>query len=673
MSGKRRQRDSLAPSLFPFLAVLLCTMGALVLLLMLIVSDAQVKANEVERLVTEQKDEFEAVAQAKIRTQKKQFEDTQFELEQKRLSIQAFEEHIAELTDELERLGQSIVLAKDESSDAEQKQRNAERMSELEKQLAEAKERLAQQLEKPTGDKPVFAVIPYEGPHGTHRRPIYLECTASGVRIQPDGVLLSLEHLSPPYGPGNPLDSALRAIRSEFKPANGAITRTAYPLLLVRPSGITTYAMARAALGGWDDQFGYELIDEDLELVFPSSVPGLVEKITKAIEIAQQRQQALVQAMPRKYQRLDALGSLTSQANGEGRLGGSPNYAGTGDGRRNSDSSGSGGASADGYPRKATNSLGAANAAGGARGTGSTSSNRYGIDSPYSDLTDGLESRVAGVDSEDFLGVGGQLDSFVSETERSNAGSSFFDTGNGSRGGEGATSANSDVRASSSFAGNSSATTGGSSATAGAQATSSLQMGNSNSQSGPGGGAAAAMMGHGAQTAFNPGGQASSKSSSSNASESSQASPLGLNVDFGKTENAKPVAATRGRNWAWRDGPRTQTPVVRNLYLHCFDDRWVLLPENGDLKQATTVLFAGTPEDRAVVLAKAVMKRVDEWGLALLGGYWKPVLVVDVAPKAAWRYNQLVRLLEGSGIEIRKRTKTASNPGSASGTNGSSR
>ena len=51
-----RRSESLAPSLFPFLAVLLCTMGALVLMLLLLVVGAQSTAKEVAEKI---EDEFE--------------------------------------------------------------------------------------------------------------------------------------------------------------------------------------------------------------------------------------------------------------------------------------------------------------------------------------------------------------------------------------------------------------------------------------------------------------------------------------------------------------------------------------------------------------------------------------------------------------------------------------
>lgn len=98
-----------------------------------------------------------------------------------------------------------------------------------------------------------------------------------------------------------------------------------------------------------------------------------------------------------------------------------------------------------------------------------------------------------------------------------------------------------------------------------------------------------------------------------------------------------------------------QTPVVRSIHLHCFADRWILLPDDGNPAKGITIDFDQPPEARAVSLAKAVSKRVDSWGLALTGGYWRPVLVVDVTPNAKWRYEQLQQLMDGSGIEIQLR------------------
>ncbi len=114
-------------------------------------------------------------------------------------------------------------------------------------------------------------------------------------------VFIGLKDLRPPYGPGNPLDAALRAARTYYSPDGAALNAAAYPLLVVRSSGIRTYALARMAMAGWDDQFGYELIEDDMELDFPPSETRLGKELERTLATARDRQAALVMAMPGRY------------------------------------------------------------------------------------------------------------------------------------------------------------------------------------------------------------------------------------------------------------------------------------------------------------------------------------------------------------------------------------
>ncbi|MEC8557833.1 MAG: hypothetical protein VXZ82_22745 [Planctomycetota bacterium] len=676
MSAARRKREQLAPSLFPFLAVLLCTMGALVLLLMLIVSDAQVTAKEVAQVAKQRREELQSLADAKLRAQQKQLDDQRFKLEQKRLMLQHYEEHIDELTAELTELFEAIHLAQSSVKTEQEKQEQREKLTELEKQLADAKEKLAQQLDKPDGDKPVFAVIPYEGRNGTHRRPIYLECRADGLLVQPESILVTLENLQPPYGPGNPLDAVLRTIRNEYKPKSGAITRTAYPLLLVRPSGVRTYALARAALSSWDDQFGYELIDNDLDLVFPQGEPGLKEKLASTIELARQRQSALARAMPRKYQPLQGGSGRTGGSGGRGDDAITSLPGGTRHSSGNVRSGNSLGLSENGSFLR----IGAPNLAGAAildrRSPGGE--NRQGSGSLPKDLLHASQSTVWGnsgssTGPSSFFGdpsssladlnlgagqQGGKGSADRSESGAAESGSygraESYEAPGIEPGGTGDSGQTPSLE---SFVAQGSGASGGSSETRSANNATGSGPSQSSNSGDPGqtgsGSAAASMMGQ-SMSGSSPG------FSTSNPDKDPASVPqLSLSVEYDKSKQADPVAARRGRNWAWRDGPRTQTPVVRKVHLHCFVDSWVLLPENGDVNLAVTIPFRGTPEQRAVVLAKAIIDWVDSWGLALAGGYWKPVLIVDVAPQAAWRFDQLKRLMEGSGLEIKLRNGTA--------------
>jgi len=46
---------------------------------------------------------------------------------------------------------------------------------------------------------------------------------------------------------------------------------------------------------------------------------------------------------------------------------------------------------------------------------------------------------------------------------------------------------------------------------------------------------------------------------------------------------------------------------------------------------------------------------VERWGMAVAGGYWKPVLRVSVAPDAEDRFYELSVLLHNSGFDVQRR------------------
>lgn len=671
MSGSRRHRDSVSPSLFPFLAVLLCTMGALVLILMLVVAGAQADAQQTARQVEERFEEVESQLQLASYSHEKQLKQGQIQLEKKRLALQHLEQHIQELLAELEQLQRTAELAQsDMLSDKSADEARGREISELEQQLLDAKQELIKQkLEKPKGDKPIFAIIPYAGPNGTYRRPIYLECREDRLLIQPEGIALSAEDLQPPYGPGNPLDAALRIIRTQYVPANHAVTSTAYPLLVVRPSGIRTYTMARAAMSGWDDQFGYELIGEELELTFPEGDPGLKNKIVQALELARQRQAALVMAMPKMYRQFSDSEPLRG-GNGNG-LGG-PGYgggAGSGSASPSSGSRGGFAARGDMQPGDAFGENSPADALGGG-GFGTT-----GIDAagPEQHLAD--RDRLA---AEQLRGSSPQGSYFGSATGEQASHLGFGDSSgnynqNGSAQRDGA--AGGDNSAAGSAQSGSDGSSGGRTSTengsyAGSQGGSQMNLsgsqmempgqnplaGSANSSTGSQGTASQNTSPNQATTSQ---ATASSATSSASAGDSNSAGPPNPSLQFDATrrqESTAPVASQRGRGWAWSKGPPTQTPVARAIRLQCLPDRWVVLPDSPSSREGPKeILFDVPPQARAEKLAKVIADRVDGWGLALSGGYWKPILEVEVAPGAGWRYDQLQQLLEGSGLEVHQR------------------
>ena len=176
----------------------------------------------------------------------------------------------------------------DRQNSSELRANDPARIQELKDQIEKQKLRLAEAIAERKDQTPAFSIIPYEGANRTTRRPVYLECTAQGVVIQPEGVLVSIEDLGPTHGPGNPLDAALRVLRNAYQSRDAiyGITIPPYPLLLVRPEGIASYALARSAMSGWDDQVGYELMDAQMELAFPEGIPELKNDLVRALGVA---------------------------------------------------------------------------------------------------------------------------------------------------------------------------------------------------------------------------------------------------------------------------------------------------------------------------------------------------------------------------------------------------
>ena len=188
-----------------------------------------------------------------------------------------------------------------------------------------AQQQLAQAHQTAASRRRSYAIVPYEGPNQTRRQPIYLECRADAVILQPEGIRLTESDFEGPLGPGNPLAVALRAAREhllarrDFDPQVGE----PYPLLLVRPEGINAYYAARAAMKSWGFDFGYELIDDGWKLAYPPPDPRLAEVLRQVIATARVNQARLVAAAPREYGSRSKVAYRASADGGFVREGGS--------------------------------------------------------------------------------------------------------------------------------------------------------------------------------------------------------------------------------------------------------------------------------------------------------------------------------------------------------------
>lgn len=362
----RVRRQTIGVALFPFLAVLICTMGALIVLLVMMVANAGVEAKQVLAAHSESTAEAAAEEQAlrerhedavwrREILEAQRHEKTQ-QLADRRQALAHLEDHIRRLEEQARQL---LARAKeidkgDQLRDQDLAAARAE-LTRLHDEIAKKSAELAKIQEQQKKADGWYALIPYDGPNGTRRRPVYIECTREGVILQPEGVVLTPQDFNGSLGPGNPLDAALRATREHLAKASGGKIGEAYPLLVVRPDGIIAYNVARAAMRSWEDEFGYELVSDDKKLVFGPADPALSDLLLETIAVARQRQEAFVAAMPRRYNDSEPLTSFAPEAMPEyesqieaGAAGGSGLGSGSGAGRQTL-GGGSSGAIAGGF------------------------------------------------------------------------------------------------------------------------------------------------------------------------------------------------------------------------------------------------------------------------------------------------------------------------------------
>ncbi len=630
MSKRSRRGNDYAPSTFPFLAVLLCVIGALVLLLVINVTNSRASArNQVQSELTE------AIEEAKERSDYlvSISEELQARRQQVGKQIELRRSELARAEDHIERLEKDLLEAQarlekleDMQESSELKANDPARIQELKDQIEAQKLRLAEAIAERKDQTPAFSIIPYEGANRTTRRPVYLECTAQGVVIQPEGVLVSIEDLGPPHGPGNPLDAALRVLRNAYQSRDAiyGITIPPYPLLLVRPEGIASYALARSAMSGWDDQFGYELIDAQMELAFPDGIPELKTDLVRALGVAKDRQRALVAALPAKYSR-NPFATKTEET---------------------WDS-----IDAD-LARGANRSESIARGSQVGKDSGIEQDRRWEMieQLPASSLgrsdSNGSSSGLMPAGKE--LGSGGSGVGSTVEAETSTA------QGDGSRGDR----SGSEGTGSEGTQGGGSQVEGSMSPTSGGARSSSNRF--SASSSGSSGGSASleqspedeqmqrAMQEQAIKQQAGeslPGSRASSASSAS-AGESKKKTS-------GADSDLKPISLTAGKDWATSRMDNRSTPVSRPIRIIVLQDRWLMCSEGQDWKYDAEISLEQGPQAASAELQESIRDRVESWGLSLPGGYWVPSLSVQAAADAEQSLLRMQRLLEGSGVIIK--------------------
>jgi hypothetical protein len=327
----RRSKETLAVQLFPFLAVLVCTMGSLIFLLLVITREIrqravafaayqQAQSDDANKAIpvlpvmsipnpepppieifqtpdpepVSSHDDAYAAALAERERElsnlkanwrvKANLLGTERDQQRNLLSdhkslVEASAEKIAALQAEVKRLELELSRLAGETAASEETTDSTDRII-LEQQIALMKKRLrAAQVADATTSNDQFQVVPFDPQTGTNRRPILIECTAAGIRFMPEDILITADDMQGFNFKVNPLAVGTGALINYWtawnrKQRQPQIEPEPYVLLLVRPDGVYSYYVAMKMLEPIRTAQGYELIEESTALNLPEVDPG---------------------------------------------------------------------------------------------------------------------------------------------------------------------------------------------------------------------------------------------------------------------------------------------------------------------------------------------------------------------------------------------------------------
>lgn len=674
MSKVRRQAIGVA--LFPFLAVLICTMGALIVLLVLLVQQASLDAQETvkERARAREQQAVDPLA-AERKAAREKVEDEEWrrgileaqraervdELANARLKVSHLADHIRRLQEQAQSLvARATEIDRGQTSQSPDLTADQTELTKLQAEIARKKAELEAKKKELAAKEKSYALIPYDGPNGTKRRPIYIECTRHGVVLQPEGLILGPDDFNGPLNPGNPLDAGIRAIREAW--IRSGEPGEPYPLLVVRPDGIVAYQYARQALRGYDEEFGYELVGEDKKLDFGKPNPAMQRVLEQVVGSARQRQVMLAAAMPKKFKGEDNVVSFAAedQPSFQQAVAAADASGGTGYGPP-----GNGG----GQPG------GIGNVASGTGGTGSGSNNFPGINTQFSAANNSVVATRAGQGGTGFSGTG----TGAGNGTGNGSGNGFAGTGTapggyaangpgglaaqaggqpggqaGSPGGQaGGNAAGGSTGAAGQMAGSMNSGSKGGTGQTGSATTASAQGGTSQQNQG--------QFSSDQQAAAGGSGQAGATGGSQGGSQSgSPSDPPSASTQQPSATSKQPQRAAAGRsgNWGLPASFGKTTAVTRPIRIVCLPDRLVVVPDKGDDRAASVIGTSPQLQPAEVdAFVAAVQKRLTSWGPAMTNGFWKPVLQVEVSRGAEPQFETLQMLLQGSGFEVQRKAQ----------------
>lgn len=360
--ARRHHNNSI--SLFPFLAVLVCAMGSLILLLLVMTRKMrQDQYVEQTAVVESAASEVDAELAARIAALEKQISSAELNLNSLQANAQAHRSSVDEsqgrITDLETKLAQLQEKLKGTDADAvpvaesmaESRKLKAEevallrQLKDTEKRLLSKQQQLANaqdasneaslalqekhsdllklrdqvdearsRLDKVSGTS---TLLEFSNPTGTERTPIVVDVSGKGFEIYPNGIQITQADMEGFPVRDNPFLAAILTIHQHR--SKGSVTGAPYVLLLVRPDGALPFYGAQRILMESNIHYGYELLEARELIVSGASDSTEVPLVKTSIDEALRRRENLyARLMAIAQQKSGTSGPAGDPANGKG-------------------------------------------------------------------------------------------------------------------------------------------------------------------------------------------------------------------------------------------------------------------------------------------------------------------------------------------------------------------
>ncbi|VAX41507.1 hypothetical protein MNBD_PLANCTO02-2807 [hydrothermal vent metagenome] len=326
----RQSKTNQSVSLFPFLAVLICAMGALIFLLIVTtrrirkdavaqaVASTEKSSSSKDKVLPSRGHQYQIVLpsipppiqpvvdlNAPLRQSISQLQTT---LETKQQQAEIIQQNRLTKKQYAKKIDQNLMavqhqikqLQKNKQKISRLQQAMAEKISSTKKEVALYKKQTRKHRSQMATESSKYQFLPYEGDSGTTRKPVLIECTGKGITFLQEDITLTPVDLDGFTSHYNPLLLGSQALVTYWVQKNKALQRTVaipYVLLIVRPSGSRSFYVARALLKNMKQPFGYELIEEELELAIPKADPEAKEACLVAIRETLKKRTELIASL----------------------------------------------------------------------------------------------------------------------------------------------------------------------------------------------------------------------------------------------------------------------------------------------------------------------------------------------------------------------------------------